>query len=86
MFCHCSKVNSLNISNFNTSQVTNMQRMFHNCELLNSLNLSNFDTSQVTNMNKMFYNCSSLKALNLSNISDFNDLNNLFNGGLSTEI
>ena len=37
-------------------------------------------------MNKMFYNCSSLKALNLSsfNISDFNDLNNLFNGGLST--
>ena len=41
---------SLNLSNLNTSQVTNMDDMFNYCSSQISLNLSNFDTSQVTSM------------------------------------
>ena len=59
-------VSSLDVSNFDTSKVTNMGSMF---SLFNatSLNLSNFDTSNVTNMSSMFYACGSLTSLDLSN-------------------
>ena len=40
--------------NFNTSNVTNMSRMFLGCSSLTSLNLSNFNTSNVTDMGGMF--------------------------------
>ena len=40
MFANCTKLNELNIINFNTSQVKNIVYMFHNCQKLKSLNLS----------------------------------------------
>ena len=52
---------SLNLSNFNTQNVTNMYCMFLNCKLLNSLDLSNFNSQNSTNMNWMFNGCDSLK-------------------------
>ena len=54
MFYNCSKLNSLNLSNFNTNNVTNMSSMFYDCSSLTSLNLSNFNTNNVTNMENMF--------------------------------
>ena len=54
MFCGCSSLTSLNLSNFNTNNVNNMSAMFHNCSSLTSLNLSNFNTNNVTNMSYMF--------------------------------
>ena len=51
----------------NTSQVTEMNRMFENCESLTAIDLSNFDTSKMTEMNRMFACCLSLTALDLSN-------------------
>ncbi|MEC5317299.1 BspA family leucine-rich repeat surface protein [Enterococcus casseliflavus] len=64
-----------------TSQVTNMSKMFSNCASLTSLDLSNFDTSQVTNMSEMFYVCSSLTSLDLSNFdtSQVTDMSKMFN-------
>ena len=56
----------LDLSNFNTSQVTNMSLMFRGVSNLTSLNLSNFDTSKVTNMSFMFWGMSNLTTLNLS--------------------
>lgn len=53
----------------NTSQVTNMQGMFHNCESLEALDLSTFNTENVTNMFGMFDSCKSLKSLNLSSFN-----------------
>ena len=41
------------LTNFDTSQVTNMQYMFYNAAAFNQP-LTNFDTSQVTNMAYMF--------------------------------
>jgi surface protein len=57
---------TLNISSFDTKNVTNMGNMFYECEKLKELNLSNFNTSEVTTMNGMFYNCFSLTKLNLT--------------------
>ena len=57
----------LDLSNFDTSQVTNMGYMFYGMSSLTSLNLSNFDTSKVTNMYAMFCAMRSLTILDLSN-------------------
>ena len=59
----------LDLSNFDTSKVTNMQGMFRGMSNLTSLNLSNFDTSKVTNMAAMFYTTSNLTTLNLSSFN-----------------
>ena len=50
MFYNCSSLISLNISNFDTSKVSNMGYMFYNCNGLISLDISNFYTPEVTYM------------------------------------
>jgi uncharacterized repeat protein (TIGR02543 family) len=67
MFSNFSSLTELDLSNFDTSQVTSMERMFESCSSLTRLDLSNFDTSKVTNMSYMFEDCSSLTTLDLSN-------------------
>ncbi len=75
MFCECSTLTSVDLSNFNTENVTNMNSMFRECSNLTYLNLSNFNTSKVTNMSHMFRKCSSLIFLNLSSFNTNNVLN-----------
>ena len=67
LFANLTKVESIDLSNFDASKVTNMSDMFYNCSSLTSLDVSNFDTSKVTNMSDMFSSCRSLTSLNLSN-------------------
>ena len=62
-------------NNFNTSNVTNMERMFENCSSLTSLDLNNFNTSNVTNMCAMFGVCKSLTTLDLSSFNTSNVTN-----------
>ena len=69
MFYECQDITEIDLSNFNTSLVTDMECMFYNCSSLSSLNLSNFNTSLVGWMHYMFYNCYSLSSLNLSNFN-----------------
>ena len=57
----------IDASNFDTSKVTDMSRMFYDLRNITSLNLSNFDTSKVTDMNRMFSGMSNLITLDLSN-------------------
>ena len=57
----------LDLSNFDTSKVTDMGYMFAVTPNLTTLDLSNFNTSQVTDMNAMFYSMHNLTTLNLSN-------------------
>ena len=54
MFSGCSSLTNINLSNFNTNNVTSISYMFSNCSSLTSLNLSNFNTNNVTDMNSMF--------------------------------
>ena len=56
----------LDLSFFNTSNVTNMEGMFWSCYSLKNCDLTSFDTSNVTNMNAMFKNCRSLETVDLS--------------------
>ena len=79
MFYECKLLTSINLSNFNTSNVTYMNSMFYGCSSLTNINLSNFNTSKVTNMRSMFGECSKLKKENI-NIKNrkFLDNKNLF--------
>ena len=78
---YTSNKTSLDLSNLDSSNVTNMSNMFYSCGKLTSLDLSNFDTSSVTNMGYMFSNCSKLTSLDLSNFNTSNvtDMSNMFN-------
>ena len=66
MFYYLPSLISLELSSFDTSNVTNMNHMFYIMSSLTSLNLSNFNTSRVTDMEEMFYGMSSLISLDLS--------------------
>ena len=57
----------IDLSNFDTSKVTNMSSMFGSMSKLTTLNLSSFNTSKVADMSNMFYGMSKLTNLNLSN-------------------
>lgn len=69
MFNNCSKLPSLDVTNFNTVNVKNMMKMFINCKALTSLDVTNFNSENVTNMNRMFYKCSKLTSLDVSNFN-----------------
>ena len=92
MFRNMSSLISLNLSNFDTSRVTNMSYMFFNTSSLTLLNLSNFDTSKVTNMDSIFRGMTNLTTIDLSNFdtskvtdmsSMFSDMRNLITLNLS---
>ncbi|WLS84962.1 BspA family leucine-rich repeat surface protein [Lactobacillus apis] len=69
------------LSNFDTSQVTNMASMFANDKNLRSLDLSSFNTSNVIDMNKLFKSCSALTNLDVSsfNTAKVKDMSTMFN-------
>ena len=67
MFALMSNLATLNLSNFDTSKVTNMHAMFYGMTKLAALDLSNFNTSQVQDMSSMFSGVFNLiTTLNLS--------------------
>ena len=70
MFSGCSVLTNLDLSSFNTTNVTDMSYMFSGCSSLINLDLSGFNTSKVTNMYSMFYYCSKLQTqINIVNIN-----------------
>ena len=80
MFFACSKLTSLDVTNFNTENVKNMVRMFYNCSALTSLDVTKFNTGNVTNMRFMFYGCSSLTSLDVTkfNTEKVTNMNRMF--------
>ena len=63
MFHSCSKLQSLDLSGWNTDLVADMSRMFYGCSSLQSLDLSGWNTDLVADMSNMFYGCSSLQSI-----------------------
>lgn len=63
MFLHFSSLTSLDLSNFDTSKVTDMNSMFYYCTSLTSIRgIENFDTSKVADIGFMFFFCKNLSG------------------------
>ena len=69
MFRTLKSITSMDLSYFDTSNVTNMEKMFWFDQKLESLDVSNFDTSKVTNMSGMFASLEIIKHLDVSNFN-----------------
>ena len=80
MFRNCYNLTDIDLSTFNTEQVTDMHGMF-NVEVLGPyyIGLDNFDTSNVTDMHNMFGGCQNLQTLDISmfdtgNVTDMSEM------------
>ncbi|MDL2243909.1 DUF285 domain-containing protein [Parabacteroides sp. OttesenSCG-928-J18] len=89
MFSYCSNITNNNgqlneLSNIDTSNVTNMTYMFDSCIKLTSV--PEFDTSNATNMNMMFSGCTILTTIPEIDTSNVTDMQNMFRkcSGLTT--
>ena len=64
MFSECSKLEKLDLFNFDTNNVNDMRLMFNECKLLKELDLSNFEIKGDTYISSMFSYCNdSLKLI-----------------------
>ena len=66
MFWGCEDITMINLSNFDSSQVTDMTAMLYACYSLISVDLSNLNISKVQNMRSMFNYCRKLTSLNFN--------------------
>ena len=66
MFYKSNKLINVDLSCFDTKNITNMRYMFCDCNKLESVDLSDFKTTKVKDMSLMFYNCCNLKNIDLS--------------------
>ena len=57
MFYCLGNILEINLSNFDSSQVTSMSEIFLNCESLTSIDFTNFNTSKVNNFSSIFFGC-----------------------------
>ena len=61
---------SVDFSNFDTSELTNMRGLFSGCTRLKNVNWGpNFSTSKVTHMGEVFFLCDKLESIDLSNFN-----------------
>ena len=67
LFYDYSNCTSIDLSNADTSNVTDMHCMFRDCSELTTIDVSGFDTRNVTNMASMFWFCKNLRTLDVSN-------------------
>ena len=88
MFLLARKLTELDLEDFNTSKVTNMQALFDYCTELRILKISTWDTSNVKNMRMIFYYCRSLENLNLTTwvTSSVEDLSLAFERVISLDV
>lgn len=66
-FYYCQNATSIDLTSFDTSEVTSMMRVFHTCQSVTNLDVSSFDTSKVTTFFSCFPNLSSLEQLYVGN-------------------
>ena len=76
MFSNCSSLTSLDVTYFNTANVTDMNKMFYKCSALTTIYASdNFVTDKVEYSYNMFYDCTSLKGTTLEYVASKTDHN-----------
>ena len=83
IFNDCEKLSNLDLSKWNVSNVTSMEKAFANNYLIKSLNLSNWDTSNCKNSQMMFYNDTALTSIGNTNnwsVSKITTTHSMFEG------
>ena len=82
MFKELKNIIEIDLSNLDTSKVTNMANMFSQCENLEKITFGNINTSLVKNMGVLFYACYKLESLDLSNFdtSSVTNMHAMFSG------
>ena len=82
IFQDCSGLTSLDLSGWDTSNVSYISYMFKGCSGLTFLDLSGWNTSNVSYISNMFNDCTSLTSLDLSgwNTSNVTDMYSMFKG------
>ena len=63
MFAGCEKIETIDLSSFNSQNVTDMSSMFYCCKYLKHINLTNFNTKNVKDISHMFNWCENLKNI-----------------------
>jgi len=81
MFYGCNQLKYIDLSNFDTSNVEDMNGMFDNCTSLEFLDISNFKVSKVNCMESMFNEVNKLKYISIYNIQ----YNEYFKSNISNE-
>ena len=87
LFNKMSYINNIDLTDFNSSNLTNASSMFNSCINLASLDISSLNTSNVTNMSSMFSNCYSFTTLDLKHFdtSKVQNMSSMFASGLSLQ-
>jgi len=87
MFYGCDKIIEIDLSKFDSSDVTILASIFEGCSSLTSINLSNIKTSKVTSMESIFFGCQKLSSLDLSDFdtSSITIMTNMFNRCINLE-
>ena len=77
-----ARIKKLDLSSWDTKNVTDMSKMFDHADDLAELNLNNFNTSKVTNMSQMFAYAPNLTNLNVTSFdtSHVTDMSLMFAG------
>lgn len=82
LFSNFENLKEIDLTNFNTTYVYNMNYIFYNNPNLTTINLEGIDTSNVKGMGLFFGNCTSLQTVNLSylNTTTVTDMTGMFSG------
>nr|WP_260697289.1 BspA family leucine-rich repeat surface protein [Enterococcus mundtii] len=75
MFYNCERLETIDLSSFDTSSSTSFASMFENCVKLETIDLSSFDTSSSTSFASMFENCVKLEKIDCSKFKTTNSIN-----------
>ena len=70
MFYGCINLITIDVSEWDTSRVTNMSCMFYVCNKIKVLDLSNWNTNKVINMSYMFQGCNNLTTIYVSKYNE----------------
>lgn len=84
--CQYEKLKAIDLSNFNTENVTTMRSMFNGCGHITELNLSTFNTQNVEDMQYMFYKCAKIKELDIAHFKTENCTNLSYTFGYCYEL
>ena len=72
MFYYCNNLIKVDLSSFNTQNVTNISYMFSGCTNLVKVDLSSFNTQNVKDMSSIFSCCTNLSKVDLSSFNTQN--------------